>query len=568
MMDRSPAQDMFEILSRLLTGLAFVLGILAAVSAPLLALAWSNRPFPGFMIEPTLVVTDRSGAGWPGVQAGMAYPMRIERMAGFGVGSTWDFQRLMLALDEGQAVPVLTRMPEGTGDLFPGVELISFPEADLVRLFLIPYLVGLAYLAIAIWIYRVRGRTRPGRALAFFCTSTALACILLFDLSTTHVGAAVWTLAVAMLGGGLISLAMRFPEDWRLAREHGWLLAIPYLVSLALGVWGISTVYDTSRPWAYIGPWGASYRYTALAILIFLVTTIVRAVSGQSPLVRRQSRLMLLGGLLAFLPIAIWFMLPVIGLSIPFSAGLLLPGLLFFPAAVAAAIFRYRLFEVDTLVNRAVVYAFLTAILAGVFTAAIGLSQRLFVEFTGERSDAAVVITTLIVAAAFTPLKGWLQGLVDRRLNDAPGRTKDLRVLGDRARDFADMADAEQLSRRLLERAVHDLDAQGGAVRLAGDGGLRSVHTVGTWRGAAQVSVPLIARGERIGLLQLGPRRNGEAYEAMDFEALVEVSGEVARALDHALREGGPTAPFAGEPTVHHAASVERGRSAGRPTDT
>jgi hypothetical protein len=65
--------------------------------------------------------------------------------------------------------------------------------------------------------------------------------------------------------------------------------------------------------------------------------------------------------------------------------------------------------------------------------------------------------------------------------------------------------------------------------------------------------VPLIARGERIGLLQLGPRRNGEAYEAMDFEALVEVSGEVARAMDHALREGGPTAPIAGEPTTHHA---------------
>ncbi len=439
-------------------------------------------------------------------------------------------------------MPVFTRLPDGTGDLFPGVELIAFPGEDLVRLFLIPYTVGLVYLVIAIWIYRLRGSTRPGRALAFFCASTALACMLLFDLSTTHLGAAAWTLAVAMLGGGLISLAMRFPEDWSLARQHGWLLAIPYLVSIALAVWEIGVVYDVSRPWAYVDAWGASYRYTALAIVLFLGATIARAFSGQSALVRRQSRLMLLGSLLAFAPIAIWFMLPVFGRPLPFTASLFLPGLLFFPAAVAAAILRYRLLEVDTLVNRALVYAFLTAILAGMYTAAIGLSQRMFVAFTGERSDAAVVITTLIVAATSSPVKHWLQGGVDRRLKETPGRVRDLRQFGDQVRSHADRMDPEALARRLLERAVHDLDAQGGAVRLVANGGLHTVHRAGTWRGAAGISIPLTTRGERLGLLQLGPRRDGQAYDALDFEALVEVTGDAARAIAHALPACVPSA--------------------------
>ncbi len=542
-MRRSPSNDILEVVSRWLTQLSFTLGVLAAVAAPLLALAWSNRPFPGFMVEPTLVVTDRSGEAWTGVQAGLVYPMRVERLSGLAATSTWDFQRLVRSLSEGQAVPVFTRLPDGSAHHFPGVELIAFPREDLLRLFLIPYAVGMAYLVIAIWIYRVRGTTRPGRALAFFCASTALASMLLFDLSTTHVGAAAWTLAVAMLGGALISLAMRFPEDWHLARARGWMLAIPYLVSMALAVWGIRLVYDSSRPWAYVDAWGASYRYTAVAIVFFLGATIVRAVSGRSALVRRQSRLMLFGSVLAFAPIAVWFILPVFGRSVPFSAAFFLPGLLFFPAAVAAAILRYRLLEVDTLVNRALVYAVLTAILAGTYTAAIGLSQRVFVAFTGERSDAAIVITTLIVAATFTPVKAWLQGLVDRRLKDPPGRVKDLRRFGDQVRGYADMMDAEFLSRQLLERAVHDLDAQGGAVRLTSNGELRTVHQEGTWRGAAEISIPLMAHGQRVGLLLLGPRRGGQAYDALDFEALVRVTGDVERAIAHALPSSRPAAP-------------------------
>ncbi|MCJ7511574.1 MAG: hypothetical protein MUO23_01235, partial [Anaerolineales bacterium] len=66
-------------------------------------------------------------------------------------------------------------------------------------------------------------------------------------------------------------------------------------------------------------------------------------------------------------------------------------------------------------------------------TAAVGRSQRLLVAFPGERSDAAVVITPLIVAAAFTPIRIWLQAIVDRPLKDPPGRVKARRQFGDQA---------------------------------------------------------------------------------------------------------------------------------------
>ena len=87
--------------------------------------------------------------------------------------------------------------------------------------------------------------------------------------------------------------------------------------------------------------------------------------------------------------------------------------------AVGVAILHYRLYEIDLIINRTLVYGALSAILAGVYTASITLSQRLFMAATGERSDGAIVLTTLIVAATFTPVKTRLQAVVDRRVKPA-----------------------------------------------------------------------------------------------------------------------------------------------------
>lgn len=85
------------------------------------------------------------------------------------------------------------------------------------------------------------------------------------------------------------------------------------------------------------------------------------------------------------------------------------------PLAAAVAILHHRLYDIDLILNRALVYVPLTAILAGLYAAGVALFQRLFVAVTGDRSDGAVVITTLILAGMFTPIRNGLQSFVDRR---------------------------------------------------------------------------------------------------------------------------------------------------------
>ena len=85
------------------------------------------------------------------------------------------------------------------------------------------------------------------------------------------------------------------------------------------------------------------------------------------------------------------------------------------PVAVGIAILRYRLYEIDILINRTLVYGSLTATLVAIYFGGIVLLQRLFVVLTGERSTLAVVASTLLIAALFNPLRRRIQSFIDRR---------------------------------------------------------------------------------------------------------------------------------------------------------
>jgi hypothetical protein len=85
------------------------------------------------------------------------------------------------------------------------------------------------------------------------------------------------------------------------------------------------------------------------------------------------------------------------------------------PVAVGIAILRYRLYEIDTLINRTLVYGSLTATLVALYFVGIVVLQRVFVALMGEHSTLAIVASTLLIAALFNPLRRRIQSFIDRR---------------------------------------------------------------------------------------------------------------------------------------------------------
>jgi hypothetical protein len=123
-------------------------------------------------------------------------------------------------------------------------------------------------------------------------------------------------------------------------------------------------------------------------------------------------------------------------------------GVMAIPISMGIAVMRYRLYEIDILINRTLVYGLLTAILAALYFGGIVLLQRLFVILTGQQSTLAVVVSTLLIAALFNPLRRRIQGFVDRsfyrRKYDA---RKTLEAFSTKLRDETDL---EALSEDLV----------------------------------------------------------------------------------------------------------------------
>lgn len=528
---RAGQVDHLERISRVVVLSFFVLAVIGILVAPLLALAWQQHPFPGFLVDQTLMINRNTSDTWGPEKLGIAQFDRITRVAGQSVANAQEFDSALASSQVGDQIQILTDSPDSKETLYPTIAMIAFPATDMLRMFWLPYVIGVAYLAVAVWIYRLRGHTRPGRALAFFCIVISIVLTLFFDVSTTHVFILIWYIAFANIGGALISLAWRFPEEWFPVRFHPSVLAVPYYVSIGLSIWAMLTIYDSSHPWAYVPMLEACNRYAGFGSIFFVIVILYRAFTGINATVRRQARLMVIGSIIAFAPVTIWFIAPLLGIEMPFDPVLYLPTLIIFPISVALAILRYRLWEIDDFINYAFVYGASTAILAGVFAALTGFMQRLFVATTGEKSDTATIITTLIIAAAFTPLKDRVQKFVDRHLSEASESSAKLRAFGSEVKAFVRMQDATLLSQRLLLEATEALGAQSGILSLIIDGRLQTLHTVGAWKEHVALSVPLECNGKRYGLLQLGPCHENRAYSEGEAESLQEAADQVALSL-------------------------------------
>ncbi len=87
------------------------------------------------------------------------------------------------------------------------------------------------------------------------------------------------------------------------------------------------------------------------------------------------------------------------------------------PLAVGIAVLKYRLYDIDRIINRTLVYGLLTVILAGVYFGGVTATQALFRTLTGQEElpQLVIVASTLVIAALFNPLRRRIQGFIDRR---------------------------------------------------------------------------------------------------------------------------------------------------------
>jgi hypothetical protein len=110
------------------------------------------------------------------------------------------------------------------------------------------------------------------------------------------------------------------------------------------------------------------------------------------------------------------------------------------PIALSIAVLRYRLYEIDLIINRTLVYGALTAMLVGMYVASIVVLQGLLRVLTGHESQLAIVVSTLVIAALFNPLRYRIQSFIDRRFYRSKyNARKTLETFSAKLRDETDL---------------------------------------------------------------------------------------------------------------------------------
>jgi len=225
---------------------------------------------------------------------------------------------------------------------------------------------------------------------------------------------------------------LRFPTGTLLSRRWaiaGWTTLVGALiVGLSVGLSPTGLAWYPSLPNIFAAPPTTRVALQAAELfgLVLMVAGVLASTVSMVVRYRRSADIQraqmrwIAVAVVLFAGAGLPFVIVRYGLDMPYSSGHLLMALAlaagcFLPVAAAIAILRHRLYDIDLILNRALVYIPLTALLAGMYTAGVTLFQRAFVALTGDKSDSAIVITTLVMAALFTPIKNSLQAFVDRR---------------------------------------------------------------------------------------------------------------------------------------------------------
>jgi hypothetical protein len=199
------------------------------------------------------------------------------------------------------------------------------------------------------------------------------------------------------------------------------------------------------------------------------------------------------------------------------------------PISIGVAVLKYRLYEINLIINRALVYGSLTAALAGLYALSIAVTQVL-VSVSGQRSEVAILLTAFVAATAFTPLKEWLQSAVDTKFS-VRDPVAELNSFRERIDVVVNTLDPRRMARQLVDHLGASFQARFVLLSLESDGRIAPFYSTGSTSDDPALTIPLRSQGREVGVLTLGVRRGGAAYTSHDKEALELCANSVADAF-------------------------------------
>jgi hypothetical protein len=277
----------------------------------------------------------------------------------------------------------------------------------------------------------------------------------------------------------LLLLILWFPNGrpptprWRFL--HWWLLVA--ILLWPIGLFTAGTEWNGSAPGGIkivnplglfpksVGPilfgFSAVGWFSYLLILVLSILSLVIRYRSAGQQVRQQIRWFVFGGLTYVIGFVLSY---VIGFWSPGFVGIRWASLISTAAiiplylTIGIAILRYRLWDIDLIIRKTLTYSLLTGLLAFVYFGSVVVLQRVFTGLLGEQPAAIIVISTLLIAALFTPLRRRIQSVIDRRFYRRKYDAQ--QVLADFAQTARNEVEVEALTAELLRVVQETMQPQ------------------------------------------------------------------------------------------------------------
>lgn len=570
-MDKNSPSNWFSHFAPVATTL---LALAMLILTPIWAIGYYQQPFIGVLLEPNNIVSIITGDNWPVAGAGARWPNQLVAVNGQPVADVAQVNALLRA-NGFNSTELTFQHPEIGVPTVTYLKPVHMPLWDLVSLFVIPYLVGLVFLVIGLWAYRLRGDSRAGRALLVFAGSVSIATTTFFDMNTTHHVVVLWTMSLPLAASALIHLALVFPKQMRLLDRWPFIRLISWVLFLAFAVPAMYEILYPTAPLKYITTWQVCYLFMALAIGLFVAALVWRLFRSDSPVIRQQSRVIIFGAALAFIPMMFFYLLPTaLGQPQEFQSSIYFPLMILLPLSITYAILRYRLLDVDRVLANVLSYVLTTGAAVLVFFGLVTGISLVINRAVSPDNPLLVALYLLLLVVGLLPLHRLVQRLIDRLFYRSPADYR--RVLNTLSSRLVITPNLERILDLLAEQLHQALSPERFVIYLyddeqslyiphargetvfpacpADDPLVRSIQGIETARyfppdrdlpealrtsatfqslGCA-VFVPLRYEGTLIGIMALGHKRSGDPYTGDDLEFLNTVAGQSTLALENA----------------------------------
>jgi len=277
------------------------------------------------------------------------------------------------------------------------------------------YLIGIIYLGVGLWVFRLRRSEPAGIGFAIFTASSAISLAAGSAIGSNAGVFLIWAFALGLTGGSLLHLAMVLSDIWKLALRYTFVVWSGYVLGLIPGFIALVNLSAYPGIEAVNLIWRVGVGFVGISLVGFLGATTVKRLQSPSPITQEQSRFILWTALVSFAPASIWVLLnanTVFPFELPAIAAMA-PTILF-PLGLAFTLLRYQVVETDFVLSQAGLYAAMT-VLAGAAYAllASGLSL-IFGNVINASNPFVIGVMAFLFVLALSPMKIWLQRITNR----------------------------------------------------------------------------------------------------------------------------------------------------------